>query len=136
MRKAIVILGLLLLSVTGVPAQEFIGCRTDSGWAETPMLRKTFTLKASDFKHYDFQTLQFSVKVTSLGYHEVYINGTKVGDHVLKPAVSQLDKRALQVTYDITPYIHKGKNEIMLWLGQGWGRIYGTPAVAKATPSQ
>lgn len=113
-------------------AQQFIGCRTDSSWAETPMLRKTFNLSAADLKHYDLQTLEFTVDVTSLGYHEVYINGTKVGDNVLQPAVSQLDKRALKVTYDIKPYIHEGDNEIMLWLGQGWGRIYGTPAVAKA----
>ncbi len=96
------------------------------------MLRKTFTVTASDLEHYDFQTLQFTVDVTSLGYHELYINGTKVGDYVMQPAVSQLDKRALKVDYDITPYIHKGDNEIMLWLGQGWGRIYGTPAVAMA----
>ena len=78
------------------------------------MLRKTFTVTASDLEHYDFQTLQFTADVTSLGYHELYINGTKVGDYVMQPAVSQLDKRALQVTYDITPYIHKGDNEIML----------------------
>ncbi len=113
-------------------AQQFIGCHTDSSWAETPMLRKTFNVSAAELKHYDFETLEFTVDVTSLGYHEVYINGTKVGDYVMQPAVSQLDKRALKVTYDIKPYIHEGDNEIMLWLGQGWGRIYGTPAVAKA----
>ena len=51
----------------------------------------------------------------------------------MQPAVSQLDKRALEVTYDITNLIHEGDNELMLWLGQGWGRIYGTPAAARAT---
>jgi len=96
------------------------------------MLRKTFTVSADDLKHYKFDSLKFTVDVTSLGYHEVYVNGTKVGDDVLQPAVSQLDKRALTVRYDIMPYIHEGENEIMLWLGQGWGRVYGTPAVAKA----
>ncbi|MBR4505902.1 MAG: family 78 glycoside hydrolase catalytic domain [Bacteroidales bacterium] len=137
--KARFILGLLLVVALSTNGQQFIGCRTDlsstrtpGGWAETPMLRKTFTVTASDLEHYDFQTLQFTVDVTSLGYHELYINGTKVGDYVLQPAVSQLDKRVLKVTYDIKPYIHEGDNEIMLWLGQGWGRIYGTPAVAKA----
>ena len=48
------------------------------------------------------------------------------------PAVSQLNKSALSVTYDITDYIHEGDNEIMLWIGQGWGRVYGTPAVVQA----
>ena len=113
-------------------AQEFIGCRTDSGWAETATLRKKFTLKGSDFKHHDFQTLRFTIEVTSLGYHEVYINHTRPGDNVLQPAVSQLNKHALGVTYDITSLVHDGENEIKLVIGQGWGRIYGTPAVVKA----
>ncbi|MBR3828382.1 MAG: alpha-L-rhamnosidase N-terminal domain-containing protein, partial [Bacteroidales bacterium] len=76
---------LLLLSATNIQAQEFIGCRTESGWAETPKLRKTFTVKKSELKRYDFQTLTFHISVTSLGYHEVYINGVKVGDRVLQP---------------------------------------------------
>ncbi len=123
---------LLLLSATNIQAQEFIGCRVDGGWAETPKLRKTFTVKKNELKRYDFQTLTFYISVTSLGYHEVYINGVKVGNRVLQPAVSQLDKRALEVTYDITDLVREGDNEVTLWLGQGWGRIYGTPAVAKA----
>lgn len=123
---------LLLLSATNIQAQEFIGCRTESGWAETPKLRKTFTVKKSELKRYDFQTLTFHISITSLGYHELYINGVRVGDRVLQPAVSQLDKRALEVSYDITDLVREGDNEVMLWLGQGWGRIYGTPAVAKA----
>lgn len=131
MKRALTIL--LLFTFHLVEAQEFIGCRTDSGWAETPMLRKTFTVSAADLKHYDFQTVTFNVDVTSLGYHQVYVNNTLVGDYVMQPAVSQLDKRALKVYYDITNLIHEGDNELMLWLGQGWGRIYGTPAVARAT---
>ncbi len=58
--------------------------------------------------------------VNSLGYHEVYINGIKVGNHVLSPAVSQQNKRSLVVTYDVTSYVHKGHNELVIWLGQGW----------------
>lgn len=131
MRRIVVII-LLLLYAVSITAQEFIGCRTDSGWAETPMLQKTFMLTADDFRHYDFETLTFSVEVTSLGYHELYVNNTKVGDRVMQPAVSQLDKRALRVSYDISDLVHQGENELMLWLGQGWGRIYGTPAVAMA----
>ena len=89
-----------------------------------PWVRKTYDLAEVPQKAYPH--------VASAVFHEVYINGKRVGDHVLQPAVSQLDKRALQVTYDITPYIHEGENEIMLWIGQGWGRIYGTPAAVRA----
>ncbi len=124
---------LLLLSATNSQAQEFIGCRVDGGWAETPMLRKTFHIDHGELRHSDFQTVSFQVSVASLGYHEVYVNGTRVGDRVLQPAVSQLDRRSQEVTYDITPYLHEGDNELMLWIGQGWGRIYGTPAAVRAT---
>lgn len=126
---------LIMFTIGGLTpgfSQQHIGCRTSEGWAETPMLRKSIVLKASDFKHWDFQTLAFTAEINSLGYHELYVNGVKVGDEVLQPAVSQLDKQSLKISYDITPYVHKGKNEILLWLGQGWGRIYGTPAVVQA----
>ena len=97
------------------------------------MLRTTFHVDAGDLTPSAYRTCYFGLVVTSLGYHEVYVNDTKVGDYVMQPAVSQLDKRALWVEYDITPYLHEGNNELMLWLGQGWGRIYGTPAAVQAT---
>ena len=58
--------------------------------------------------------------VNSLGYHELFVNGRRVGDQVLQPAMSQLDCHSLIVTYDITPYLRKGNNEIIVWIGQGW----------------
>lgn len=58
--------------------------------------------------------------VNSLGYHEVWINGCKVGDACLAPAVSQLDKRSLWVAYDVRSYLREGDNELVIWLGQGW----------------
>ncbi len=132
MRKRFAILLVFSFYLSPSFAQEFIGCRTDSGWAETPMLRATFHIDHGELRPSDFQAVSFQVSVASLGYHEVYVNNTKVGDYVMQPAVSQLDKRALEVTYDITQLVHEGDNELMLWIGQGWGRIYGTPAVAMA----
>ena len=130
MRRALILL--FLLAATVLHAQQYIGCRTDSGWAETPMLRTTFEVERADLAPVVGHSVTFSLRVVSLGYHEVYLNGTRVGDWVLHPAVSQLDRRALEVTYDITNMVREGDNELMLWLGQGWGRIYGTPAVARA----
>ena len=133
MKKALYIL--LVFSFYFLPstAQQFIGCRVGDMWAETPMLRTTFHVDAGDLTETAFRSCYYGLVVTSLGYHEVYVNGTKVGDYVMQSAVSQLDKRALWVEYDITPYLHEGDNELMLWLGQGWGRIYGTPAAVQAT---
>ena len=134
MRKFAILIT-MLLTVMHLSAQHFIGCRTDSGWAETPMLRTSFELEHTDLAPVG-HSVTFSLRVVSLGYHEVYLNGTRVGDCVLQPAVSQLDRRALEVTYDITDLVREGDNELMLWIGQGWGRIYGTPAVARAEVEQ
>lgn len=58
--------------------------------------------------------------VASIGYQEVYINGQKVGNAVLAPAVSDHLHRARYVTYDIAPYLQKGHNAIVVWLGVSW----------------
>ncbi|MCR5131372.1 MAG: glycoside hydrolase family 78 protein [Prevotella sp.] len=58
--------------------------------------------------------------VNSLGYHEVYLNGKRVSEDVLTPAVSQMNKRTLIVTYDVTSLIKKGRNELIIRLGSGW----------------
>jgi len=118
---------------------SFIGCRVDDGnktdvdaaWVETPMLRKRFNIEADDIRN-GIPSARYRVDVTSLGYHEVFVNGRRVGDTYMQPAVSQLDKRALRVTYDITDLLHEGDNELLLWIGQGWGRIYGRPAAVQA----
>lgn len=90
------------------------------GDVRSPLLRKSFVMeqRKTTFLH-----------VNSLGYHEVYINGKKADSQVLSPAVSQLDKRSLIVTYDITPLLSKGKNDLVIWLGQGW---YKKPGHFKA----
>lgn len=90
------------------------------GDVRSPLLRKSFNVerKTTTFLH-----------VNSLGYHEVYVNGKKVDKQVLSPAVSQLDKRSLIVTYDISDFVFEGKNELIIWLGQGW---YKKPGHFKA----
>ena len=45
--------------------------------------------------------------MNSLGYHELFLNGEKVGDNVLTPAVSQYNKRSHVITYDITGIVKK-----------------------------
>lgn len=78
----------------------------------TLWLRKTFTL--------DGQPEHAEAYVASLGYHELYVNGRKVGDAVLSPAVCNYRQRALYLTYDIAQHLAPGKNCVALWLGRGW----------------
>ena len=105
---------------------EYIGSSTEGGKICAPLLRKKvkMTKGETSFLH-----------VNTLGYHEIYVNGKKVSEDVLTPAVSHLSKRSLIVTYDITPYLQEGENDLLLWLGQGWyktttfGAAYEGPLV-------
>lgn len=56
--------------------------------------------------------------VCRLGLNEFYLNGRKVGDHVLSPALTDYTKRACYVTYDVTR-LRKGANAAGGPLGNG-----------------
>ncbi len=77
-----------------------------------PWFRKTFKL--------DAKPLRATAFVASIGYHELYVNGRKIGDAVLMPVVTDNSKRARYVTYDITEHLRPGANVIGLWLGTSW----------------
>ena len=79
-----------------------------------PQVRRKFDVKD--------KSATYLLHVNSLGYHEIYLNGKKVGDAVLAPAVSEMAKRSLAVTYDLTPLLKRGENDLMIWLGRGWYR--------------
>ena len=103
----------------------YIGLPIDSGNPECPLLRKQFEINGTIEKVF--------LHVNSLGYHEVYLNGDKVGEDVLSPAVAQFNKRSHVITYDVTSRIRNGKNDLVIWLGRGWyqprlpGVVYGGP---------
>lgn len=103
----------------------YIGSDTLSGKPQSPLLWKRF--------QWDQKGTKAFLHVNSLGYHEVYLNGKKVGDAVLAPAVSQFDKRSLSVTYDVTDLLEKGENDFVLWLGKGWYQD-GLPGVVNGGP--
>jgi alpha-L-rhamnosidase len=65
-----------------------------------------------------------TVYITGLGYYELFLNGIKIGDHVLDPAFTNYDKRILYVTYDVTGSIIRGKNAIGVILGDGWYNMH------------
>ncbi|MDD5728898.1 MAG: alpha-L-rhamnosidase N-terminal domain-containing protein, partial [Victivallales bacterium] len=78
-----------------------------------PFFRKVFNYKGGDVN-------SAKVYICGLGYYELYLNGRRVGDHVLDPVVTQYDKRARYVVYDIKEHLVPGKNVIGVILGNGW----------------
>ncbi|HTN69199.1 MAG TPA: family 78 glycoside hydrolase catalytic domain [Dysgonamonadaceae bacterium] len=79
---------------------------------DDPWMRKTIYLDDTPEKAMMY--------IASVGYHELYINGHKIGNHVLAPAVTDHTKRARYIAYDIAESLEKGENVIALWLGASW----------------
>jgi hypothetical protein len=57
--------------------------------------------------------------ISGLGLSEIYLNGRKVGDHVLSPGLTDYMKRVFYVTHDVTGYLKKGDNAVGAILGNG-----------------
>jgi alpha-L-rhamnosidase len=76
------------------------------------MVRKEFELQG--------KIKRASVSVTGLGLYELYINGHKVGDHLLAPEWTQYTKRIQYQTYDVTDLLNKGLNAVGAQIAGGW----------------
>ena len=77
----------------------------------SPLMRKEFSVGR--------KVVSADLYVCGLGYYEAYLNGCRVGDHVLDPAWTNFHKRAFYVTYDVTGMIRRGGNAIGIMLGRG-----------------
>lgn len=78
-------------------------------------------VSCSQFLRQDFDLAEPPAKARAYvcvpGYFEFYVNGVKMGDAVLEPAASEWSKTLYYVTYDITPYLQKGRNVFAVVLG-------------------
>ncbi len=93
---------------------QWIGVAKEKEPSSDPWLRKTFSLPGAPTRAMAY--------VASVGYHELFINGKRVGDRVLEPSISDLTQRARYVTYDVAKYLKPGSNVIVLWCAAGWAR--------------
>ncbi len=91
----------------------------------SPFFVKDFTI--------DQKPGKAEVYINCQGYYELYINGKKVGNDVLSPAVSDFRYENYYLTYDIKNYLKTGKNSIGLWTGRGWYSL-GLPGVINKSP--
>ena len=77
-----------------------------------PLFRKEFDLKK--------KIKRARIHVSGLGYYELYLNGNRVGDHMLDPGWTTYSKRVLYSTYDVTEQLQRGRNAVGVMLGDGW----------------
>ena len=78
----------------------------------SPMLRKKFTVKSAVKSAFLY--------ASALGYYEIELNGSKVGDHVLAPEWTDFNKRIQYQSYDVTQNLKIGDNMLSSLLGEGW----------------
>lgn len=85
------------------------GAKDDS---PAPLFRREFALKKG--------IKRARAYVSGLGYYELYLNGKRIGDHMLDPGWTTYSKRVLYSTYDVTAELKHGPNAAGLMLGNGW----------------
>lgn len=77
----------------------------------SPLFRKSFPVK---------KKIKNAVAyVTAAGFYELYLNGSKVGDHVLDPGITDYRKTVLYSTYDVASLLKKGENVVGAMVGNG-----------------
>jgi alpha-L-rhamnosidase len=106
-----------------VSARDLAGASTHwyrlPGWRQptpSPVLRKAFSLSKP------IRSAQLAV--CGLGYHELYCNGQRMGDHQLDPAFTDYDHRALYTCYDVAEELKQGHNALGVMLGNGWYNMH------------
>ena len=75
--------------------------------------------------------------ISGLGAYEAYLNGERVSDDFLAPALTFYSKLVYYNTYDVTRLLHKGDNTLGVILGNGryfWLRAQGKPIAGFGLP--
>jgi len=96
-----------------------------AAWIETPQTasNRTGVDPMPQFRR-EFQ-IPKSVKqaylyISGLGQFVAFVNGAKVGDHVMDPAWTDYDCTVDYVTFDVTSTVRQGGNAIGVMLANGW----------------
>ncbi len=104
---------------------SFEGGHPEGGWMghfiKAPFVRelapvfvKEFDLEEIDF----FQTAR--LYICGLGLYEAYLNDEKIGEDFFAPGFTDYRHWVQYQTYDIAPYLKKGRNRLAVYMGDGW----------------
>lgn len=109
--------------VNSKPASFHTGLYENSDWKakwistekiidhESILLRNEFSI--------DKEIKSAVAYISACGLYEYYLNGEKVGDHVLDPAITDYRKTILYSTFDVTQILKNGVNVAGAMLGNG-----------------
>lgn len=116
--------------VTGLFDTESLQWISADSEMNSPLIYKEFDLN----NVHEYST----VNVCGLGFFELYINGKKVSEDLMNPVRTDYDaveyknlkypyenitqKSVQYLNYEVSKYLKKGKNNVAVWLGNGWYR--------------
>jgi alpha-L-rhamnosidase len=84
--------------------------------AAAPLFRREFSMSG--------KIKRATAYIYGLGWYELYLNGTKVGDQVLAPPNSHYDRVNLYDTFDVTKLLRENGNAVGVMLGGGYDSTY------------
>ena len=135
-----------LVCATACNKSEYVGVRTDaldcaawecSKWisvVDAPVVTKKGARRAADGANWFLTTVTNEQEVvsakwmaTSLGVHQIYINGKLVGEQFLKPGFTHRTKTRHSFTYDITDAFNTAagsENTLSAQVTPGWWADY------------
>lgn len=96
----------------GPPSVQPVTVQDENIIPPSPLLRKEFSLNK--------KIKQAKLYATALGVYEMYLNASKVGNHVLAPEWTDYFTRVQYQTYDVTNLLSSGNNVIGAMLADGW----------------
>jgi len=91
--------------------------RTALNSGPLPMFRREFTVAR--------RITRATAYISGLGFFELYLNGRKVGDHVLEPGWTNYRRTNLYATYEVADFLHTGANALGVVLGNGMYNVAG-----------
>ncbi len=77
--------------------------------------RRTFSVEKSKIK-------KARLYATACGIYEARLGGSRVGDFILAPGITDYRKRIQYQTYDVLDLLRDGENELTFRLADGWYR--------------
>lgn len=99
-----------VLGPCGIDPWKQVGL-SDKSRLPVRMLRREFTAKQG--------LKRATAYICGLGLFELSMNGAKVGDEVLVPGLTEYNKRAFYMTFDVTDQVKSGENALGVLLGNG-----------------
>ncbi len=83
-----------------------------------PLFRKTFSIAETPIRY-------AVANICGLGHFEFFLNGQKVGDHVLDPGWTDYKDTCLYVPFEVTRMLRPGNNACGVMLGNGLYNVVG-----------